>query len=124
MMMREAVDFHLVADKHLAIHARLLNWARWCNNRTGSAVTPMFRAYRSTDVWAEPTVIEPVDTLDAARVEKAVTALPEKHKAATQWHYVRCTVSPIRAARSLAVSLSGLAELVTDARTMLVNRRA
>ena len=123
-MKRESIDFHLVADKHLAIHARLLNWARWCNNRTGNPVAPMFQAYRSTEVWAEPTASEPVDSLDAAKVEKAVTALPEKHRAATQWHYVRGHISPIRAARTLAVSLSGLAELVNDARTMLVNRRA
>ena len=122
--MKRDIDFHGVEERHLAIHARLLNWARWCNNRTGSAVTPMFRHYRSTDVWAEPTAIEPVDSLDAAKVEKAVTALPVKHKAAAQWHYVRCTVSPIRAARTLAVSLRGLADLVHDARTMLVNRRA
>jgi DNA-directed RNA polymerase specialized sigma24 family protein len=123
-MKRDSIDFHLVADRHLAIHARLLNWARWCNNRPGSAVAPMFRAYRSTDVWAQPTASEPVDSMDAAKIEKAVTALPEKHRAATQWHYVRGHISPVRAARALAVSLAGLAELVHDGRAMMVNRRA
>lgn len=122
-MIREAVDFHMVADRHLAIHARLLNWARWCNGREGSSVAPMFRSYRSTDVWAAPSISEPVDKLDAAKIANAVTALPGKHRAATQWHYVK-PVSPGRAARSIAVSLAGLAELVAESRTMLVNRRA
>lgn len=81
----------------------------------------MFRGYRSTDVWAAPSVSEPVDKLDAAKIAKAVIALPVKHRGATQWHYVK-PVAPGRAARELAVSLAGLAELVQDARTMLINR--
>jgi hypothetical protein len=122
-MMREAVDFHMVADQHLAIHARLLNWARWCNGKEGSTVSPMFRSYRSTDVWAEVSIGEPVDKLDAAKIAKAVIALPEKHRGATQWHYIK-PVSPIKAARNLAVSLADLARLVHDARCMLINRGA
>ncbi len=122
-MKRESIDFHLVAERHLAIHARLLNWARWCNGREGSSVAPMFRSYRSTDLWAAPSVSEPVDKLDAAKIAKAVVALPDKHRSATQWHYVK-PVSPGKAARSLAVSLAGLAELVAESRTMLVNNGA
>lgn len=120
-MKRESIDFHQVAERHLAIHARLLNWARWCNGKPGSSVSPMFRAYRSTDVWAAPSIGEPVDKLDAAKIAKAVIALPDKHRSATQWHYVK-PVAPGRAARELAVTLADLAKLVHDARTMLVNR--
>ena len=120
-MRREQIDFHIVPDAQLAVHARLLNWARWCNGRPGSSVSPMFRAYRSTDVWAAPSIGEPVDKLDAAKMAKAVIALPDKHRGATQWHYVK-PVSPGRAARELAVTLADLARLVQDARTMLINR--
>lgn len=122
-MRREQIDFHIVAPQHEAIHARLLNWARWCNGRPGSSVSPMFRAYRSTDVWAAPSIGEPVDKLDAARIGKAVIALPGNHRAATQWHYVK-PVAPSRAARTIGVTLADLAELVQDARQMLLNRRA
>ena len=119
--MKRDIDFHGVEERHLAIHARLLNWARWCNGRPGSNVSPMFRSYRSTDVWAAPSVSEPVDKLDAAKVAKAVIALPVKHRGATQWHYVK-PVSPVKAARELAVTLADLALLVGEARTILINR--
>ena len=119
--MKRDIDFHGVEERHQAIHARLLNWARWCNGRPGSSVSPMFRGYRSTDVWAAPSVSEPVDKLDAAKIAKAVIALPDKHRGATQWHYVK-PVAPGKAARELAVTLVDLAQLVIDARTMLINR--
>ena len=123
-MRRDIIDFHEVAERHEGIHARLLNWARWCHDVPMSrqtAVCAMFRDYRSTDVWATAEVITPVDKLDAAKIAKAVTALPEKHRGATQWHYVK-PVGPGKAARELAVSLTDLAQLVIDARTMLINR--
>ena len=120
-MKRESIDFHIVPDQQLAVHVRLLNWARWCNGKPGSSVSPMFRAYRSTDVWAAPSIGEPVDKLDAAKMAKAVIALPDKHRSATQWHYVK-PVAPGRAARELAVTLDDLARLVQDARTILINR--
>jgi hypothetical protein len=121
--MSRDVDFHHIPVNQAEIHVRLLNWARWCRGKPGSHTSPMFRGYRATDVWAAPEIGEPVNVLDAAKVAKAVIALPEKHRDATQWHYVH-PVAPGRACRALAVSYEGLARLVIDARTMLVNRKA
>jgi DNA-directed RNA polymerase specialized sigma24 family protein len=62
-----------------------------------------------------------VDTLDAVLLEKAVSALPEKHRAAVRWSYVHAG-NPVAMARALAVSKQGLSDLVGDGRTMLQNR--
>jgi hypothetical protein len=35
MATRLTVDFHAVESKHAEIHARLENWARWCNGSSG-----------------------------------------------------------------------------------------
>jgi DNA-directed RNA polymerase specialized sigma24 family protein len=64
-----------------------------------------------------------VDTGDASKVAKAVTALPPPHRAAINWHYVK-PVSPRRAAASIGTTLEGLALLVRDGRQMLMNRKA
>jgi DNA-directed RNA polymerase specialized sigma24 family protein len=55
-------------------------------------------------------------------VQKGVSQLPEQHRKALAWSYV-FRGSPKRVARDLAVSMDGLMVLVTDGRTMLVNRR-
>ena len=82
----------------------------------------MFRMYQSkARQWEEPTLKNPVDTLDAVIIEANVAALPEKHRAAIRWSYVFRS-NPTGMARSLAVSKQGLADLVDSARTMLKNR--
>jgi len=125
MLMRvtEIVDYNHVRAQHEAIHARLNNWRRWVTVRPhGWATAPMFRMYQSKSrQWHAPVIQTPVDTLDAVLVEKAVAALPEKHRAAVRWSYVHCG-NPLAMARSLAVSKQGLADLVTDGRSMLQNR--
>ena len=121
-MIREYVDFHLVSSGHEEIHARLQNWARWQHNRAGGTVTPMFRMYRSTDVHQETPGSDPVDAMDAQRVQKGVTMLPGKHRLAVSWNYVKRN-NPRKAAQSVGESLEGLALLVRQARTMLINRR-
>ena len=63
----------------------------------------------------------PVNTLDAVLVEKAVAALPEKHREAVRWWYVYRR-DPVAMARNLGVSKQGLADLVEAGRTMLKNR--
>lgn len=119
--MRVSVDFHTVEPAHAAIHERLENWARWCYGNGGRSVAPMFRLYRSTDQWVAPPSMGIVDSLDAQRVQKGVSGLPEGHRKAVSWCYViRC--SPKRIARDLAVSMDGLALLIRDGRSMLVNR--
>jgi DNA-directed RNA polymerase specialized sigma24 family protein len=125
MLMRvtETVDYNHVAAHHEAIHARLVNWRRWVTVRPhGWATAPMFRMYQSKSrQWHAPDIQEPIDTLDAVLLEKAVSALPVKHRDAIRWSYVHCG-NPAAMARSLGVSKQGLADLVDAGRTMLANR--
>ena len=117
------VDYNHVPERHAAIHARLENWRRWVIVRpNGWQVAPMFRLYQSKSrQWEAPVIQNPVDTLDAVLMEKAVSALPEKHRAAIRWSYVHAG-NPVAMARALAVSKQGLADLVDSGRTMLQNR--
>lgn len=125
-MRRDDIDFFHVEQHQLAIHERLLNWGRWCNGSGGPATSAMFRLYitpargRSGD---GVTYGMPVDTGDASKIARAVVALPEGHRAAINWHYVK-PVSPRRAAAVIGTTLTGLALLVRDGRQMLMNRNA
>ena len=123
MRARPYVDFSVVEPKHRAMDARLVNWARWCINRAGSGTSPMFRLYRSTDASQAygAAVADPVDTIDAMRMQVSVTKLPPPHRLAISWAYIKRS-SPRRAAQELGHSLEGLALLVRDGRQMLVNR--
>ena len=124
MRVTEIVDYNRVQDRHQAIHARLENWRRWVIVRPhGWQVAPMFRMYQSKSrQWeASPHIGTPVDAIDAALMEKAVYALPEKHREAVRWWYVYRR-DPVAMARSLGVSKQGLADLVDAGRTMLGNR--
>ena len=125
MLMRvtEMVDYCYVLLEHELIHARLVNWERWVRVRPHGWFThPMFRNFRASKQWeASPHIGTPVDTLDAALMEKAVYALPEKHREAVRWWYVYRR-NPAAMARSLGVSKQGLADLVEAGRTMLQNK--
>ena len=84
----------------------------------------MFSGFVSSEakrVYGDETSI-PIDKLDAAEIQKAVTALPDKHMRAIGWCYLRPT-NPQAQARELGVSLQGLADLIHNGRTMLVNRK-
>ena len=117
------VDFCYVPQHQEAMHARLGNWARWVRVRPhGWATHPMFRnakTPRSFDI--DPHISTALDTLDALLIERTVSKLPEKHRDALRWHYVR-KADPAGMARRLGVSLAGLLELVCDGRTMTQNR--
>lgn len=119
-----AIDFHRVAEVHLKIHDRLLNWARYVGpNGGGLSALPMFRLYISTEHYESPVGPSiPVDSLDGHEMEKAVAKLPEKHAMAIRWYYVFPGVHPGKVCRGLAVSAAGLQGLVTDGRSMLKNR--
>ena len=119
-MKRDAIDFHVVEKEHLAIHARLENWARWANGKPQSIVQPMFALYRPDNNERDGYGI-PIDRLDAQRVQKAVSELPDKHRAAISWQYVQPS-SPLKMARALSESLAGLLDLVRRGRIMLINR--
>ena len=123
MRVTETVDYSHVQAHHEAIHARLENWRRWVIVRHhGWQTAPMFRMYQSkARQWESPVIQNPVDTLDAVLMEKAVSALPEKHRDAIRWWYVHAG-NPVAMARALAVSKQGLADLVDAGRTMLKNR--
>ena len=115
------VDFHYIPDAQAAIHERLLNWAKWVNGSGHPASSPMFAAYRSTEVWAAPEASQPVDTIDAQRVERAVCSLGLTERVAIRWHYVK-PVGSHRVARDLGITKAGLAQAVIDARETLRSR--
>ena len=124
MRVTEIVDYNRVQDRHQAIHARLENWRRWVIVRPhGWQVAPMFRMYQSKSrQWeASPHIGTPVDAIDAALMEQAVYALPEKHREAVRWWYVYRR-DPAAMARNLGVSKQGLADLVEAGRTLLQNK--
>ena len=120
-MKREDIDLHAVLPQHYAIHERLCNWARYVRDHRINPPSPMFRQYRSSEIWApaEPTMTDP---MDGHKLEKAVSALPEKHRDAIRWHYVYTQIPPHKMCRHLAVQRAGLMLLVKDGRSMLGNR--
>lgn len=119
-MTRDPIDFHFVRPEHEEIHDRLRNWAAWCEGRAFCAVLPMFRFYRA-DNFGRGGGGSVVDALDAAEIQKLMPGLPEPHRHALQWWYIK-PVGPSRAARALGLSLAGLALMVHDGRTMCMNR--
>ena len=126
MKTREAVDFHAVEPHQRQIDARLANWAAWCNGSWGGpATSPMFRMVppppRVRGEIAYQTRI--VDKMDAAKIAKAVFALPEKHRKAVHWAYVRPS-SPRKMCELLGLSMDGLAKHLRDGRQMLINQGA
>lgn len=120
-MPRQAVDFAYVEEKHRAIHERLEEWAIWVKPRRHSSIHPMFRQYRSPPSWVQTETRMSIDPLMAQATEKAVTALPNYHRAAVQWCYVFRS-NPRKVCKALGVSHEGLGLLIRDGRQMLINR--
>ena len=126
MKTRPMVDFHTVDPHQRQIDARLANWAAWCNCSWGApASCPMFRM-----VPPPPRVrgeiaygARIVDKMDAAKIAKAVFGLPEKHRKAIHWAYVR-PVGPEKKRKELGVTMEGLYQLLSDGRQMLMNQGA
>lgn len=115
------IDLHHIAPQHAAIDERLKNWARWSRDRGGGYVHPMFRGYRPDNFEREPPG-QGVDQLDATAMQKVVVQLPEKHRLALAWCYIHPYISPGKTARLLAVSMRGLADMLFEARCMVINR--
>lgn len=120
---RQRVDFSTVPEAHRPIDARLVNWARWSNSKAHSNTSPMFRLYRTPEHWGSEQAANPVDSIDAQKMQKAVSALPGRHRLALSWCYIKRN-NPRSAAQMLGVSLADLLHLINDARQMLINRRA
>lgn len=121
---RPYVDFSYVPEHQAAIHERLVNWARWFADRGSRFQSPMFRMHRSTEIWRDEREIgQAVDGADATKLQVAVVALPTPHRLAVSWAYIKRD-NPRKAAQQMGLSLEGLALMVKDARTMLINRGA
>lgn len=118
------IDFHRVADRHQAIHARLENWARWVAVRRPPWMAPIWRLGKPLGrQWNPPEPRIEVDPHDGHAMELAVRNLPELHRSAIRWAYVYRT-TPARMARELGVDYRWLHRLVADGRSMLTNRLA
>lgn len=122
-MRRDEIDLHAVRHEHIEIHQRLENWSRWqYSGHWTSAVLPMFRYYRPDNWGREVRDIIPVDERDAVRVQVVFARLPEKHRHAAGWAYVKPWIPFHRVCRLLGVSRRTLAELIHDSRSMMKNR--
>lgn len=128
-MKRDFPDFFMVRAEHKDIHEQLINWRRVVAVHGQSAdCSPIFRLSREAvedipdwQLWV--TVDKPAapDLQAGWKMEKMVRNLPEKHRDAIRWHYVRRT-DPRKQARLLAVTVSVLHDLVHDGRSILKNR--
>ena len=122
LMKTKTVDFHHVDPHQKEMDAKLMNWASWVRPRAPSWVSPMFRQAQSNSrQWHTPEIRQTCDVIGAQAMEKAVFHLPENQRTAIRWHYVY-PVSPTKVCRALGVSMDGLADLVRQGRTMLMNR--
>ena len=119
--MRQYVDFSYIPEEQLPMHWRLVNWERSLRGSVGSGVAPMFRQYRSSEVYEQSGGKLPLDHQDAEKVGKAVVALPTGNLLAINWWYVR-PVNPSKAAKGMQCSLADLARLVIDGRALLMGR--
>lgn len=126
---REYVDFARVPPSQWAMHDRLENWARaqrGSQGQSGRAAQPVFGLATSSEarsvdrLYGAPTSV-PVDHMDANRVSIGVARLPEKHRRAVHWYYLRGR-SPASFALSLMVPIARLAELVVEARAKLMEQ--
>lgn len=120
-MKRDDIDFHAVPAAHERIHVRLEDWAHWLNNATGSKCSPMFRLYRSEDVWEPKSPPKGINVLDCQRIERGVALLPEKHGKALRWSYV-FRYHPLKARKWIGCTYAELVTLVDDGRQMLVDK--
>jgi hypothetical protein len=123
-MKREAIDFHLVPERQAAIHERLrVNWRAYCHGGTRHESAPMWRWHQPERglIYNPPEPKQYADTLDGAKLNRAVVLLPGKHMMALQWYYIQ-EGSPFQARKRIGVTLDELGRLVIDGRDMLRNR--
>ena len=119
---RHFVDFFKIAPRHQEIHAELENWARWVSIRGASWEHPMWKQAKSNSFqWHAPEVRPKCDQKAALAMEKAVSALPEKHRYAIRWWYV-WRFGELKARKALGVTSQALLLLVNDGRAILCNR--
>jgi hypothetical protein len=127
---RPHVDFASVPVSQWKMHDRLENWARWCRGsqkQTGTAGSPMFSLYRSSEKerrrYGEEMSV-PVDKDDALKIHFAIVSptFDPKCRRALQWSYLHPR-NPSGQAREMGVSLQGLRDLVLAGRVLLIDRK-
>lgn len=119
------IDIHHVPARHDYINQRLEEWARWVRVRqTGWFQQPMFRMYQSKARQWETTPHIPVaiNGLDALEIERAVSILPDKHRAAIRWAYVFGFVPVRKVERELGLTHDALVQMICDSRDMVKKR--
>jgi len=118
------IDLHHVPASQTEIDARLENWGRYVTpSRQSWMMMPMWRGARTPKQWEEDAHIPvPIDTLDGHAIEKAVSALPDKHRTVIRWAYVYAYVPENKIRRECGLTRDALANMLIDARTMLINR--
>lgn len=123
--MKEHIDLNHVPARHDAINLRLEEWARYVRvSPKVWACQPMFRLYKSkARQWeVDPHIPVSINTLAAHEIERAVSILPPSHRTAIRWCYVFSFVPVGKVRRELGVTNDALAQLIHDARSMLINR--
>lgn len=123
--MKHTPDLSHIPTRHDAIHLRLEAWKKWVRvtpQRWGAQ--PMFRWARSNArQWEEsPTIHETLNTLECHEIERAVSMLPEPHRAAIRLVYIHSGLHFSAMLRKLKVQPEMLVRLVNDGRDMLKNR--
>ena len=119
------IDIHHIPARHDEINRRLEEWAKWVRVRPiGWFTQPMFRMYQSkARQWdANPHIPVAINGLHALEIERAVSILPEKHKAAIRWAYVFSWVPVKKVQRELSLTPEELAETINYSRDMVKNR--
>ena len=82
----------------------------------------MFRLYKAPPQWEARELKVEINTLEAHEIEKMVSQLPEKPRAALRWAYVYSYIHHGAIQRKLAVTTAELETLINNARDMLKNR--
>lgn len=123
--MKQTLDLSHIPTRHDQIDLRLQAWARWVRvtpQRWGTQ--PMFRWARSNArQWEiDPHIHQALNTLECHEIERAVSYLPEPHRAAIRLVYVHSGLHFSAMLRKLKVQPEALVQLVNDGRDMLKNR--
>ena len=123
-MRNDTNDFSRIAARHDAINLRLEQWAQWVSVRPQAwKMLPMWKFYKAPKQWDSDLYIPiEINSLEAHEIERAVAMLPEKNRTAIRWFYVFKFIHAGKMRRELAVTDEGLANLVHDGRSMLIDR--
>ena len=121
MKVKNHVDFNVVEPHHKEIDKRLINWGRSCYSGFGGGAIGMFKWVKPSQTWDEIETRIPIDRHDAMLIANGVAALPGPHGQALNWCYVQRT-APKHGCILCSTNMGGLAQLLRDGRTMLINR--